>query len=104
VAPLDYNFLRSRAQNRAASSERASTFLEYVGARLKACKRLRIYLTVLNPEDFRKNLEAMLRAFDHFSRKREDAVLVVKVLTASTRFHLFDVLSCSSTTSSPNLN
>jgi glycosyltransferase involved in cell wall biosynthesis len=93
VAPLDYNFLRSRAQNRAASGERASTFLKYIGARLKACEKLRIYLTVLNPEDFRKNLEAMLRAFDHFSRQRDDVVLLVKVLTASSRFHLLDVLS-----------
>jgi len=48
---------------------------------------------VLNPEDFRKNLEAMLRAFDHFSRKREDAILLVKVLTASSRFDLLEVLS-----------
>jgi glycosyltransferase involved in cell wall biosynthesis len=35
----------------------------------------------------------MLRAFDHFSRMRNDAVLVVKVLTAASRFHLLDVLS-----------
>lgn len=93
VAPFDYNFLRSPAQNRAACGERSSTFLEYIGGRLKACERLRIYLTVLNPEDFRKNLEAMLRAFDHFSRRRSDVVLLVKVLTASSRFHLLDVLS-----------
>lgn len=93
VVPLDYNFLRSQAQNRAACGERSITFLEYIGTRLKACAKLRIYLTVLNPEDFRKNLDAMLRAFDHFSRRRDDAVLVVKVLTASSRFHLLDVLS-----------
>ena len=92
VAPLDYNFLRSQAQNRAACGERVSTFLEYIGARIKACKKLRIYLTILNPEDFRKNLDASLRAFDHFSRRRKDAVLVVKVLTAASRFHLLDVL------------
>jgi glycosyltransferase involved in cell wall biosynthesis len=93
VSACDYNFLRSRAQNRAACGERSSTFLEYIGARLKACEKLRVYLTVLNPEDFRKNLEAMLRAFDHFSRRRDDVVLLVKVLTASSRFHLLDVLS-----------
>jgi glycosyltransferase involved in cell wall biosynthesis len=92
VAPLHYNFLRSQAENRAACAERSSTFLEYMGARLKACDELRIYLTVLNPEDFRKNLDAMLRAFDLFSRTRRDAVLVVKVLTAASRFHLLDVL------------
>ena len=93
VAPFDYNFLRTQAQNRAACGERSSTFLEFIGARLKACEKLRIYLTVLNPEDFRKNLDAMLRAFDHFSRGRNDAVLLVKVLTAASRFHLLDVLS-----------
>ena len=93
VAPLNYNFLRSQGQNRAACGERGSTLLDYLSARLKGCENLRIYLTVLNPEDFRKNLEAMLRAFDHFSRQRNDAVLLVKVLTAASRFHLLDVLS-----------
>jgi glycosyltransferase involved in cell wall biosynthesis len=93
VAPLHHNFLLSPAANRAACAEGASTFLEYIGARLKASDKLRIYLTILNPEDFRKNLDAMLRAVYYFSRSCTDVLLIVKVLTSSSRFHLLDVLS-----------
>lgn len=93
VAPLHHNFLQSQAQNRAACAEGGSTFLEYVGVRLKVTGKLRIYITIVNPEDFRKNLDAMLRAFYYFARTRNDVLLVVKILTSSSRFHLLDVLS-----------
>ncbi|MGO9991004.1 MAG: glycosyltransferase [Steroidobacteraceae bacterium] len=93
VAPLYFNFLQTPTQNRAACSEGGATFVEYIGRRLKNYEKLRIYLTILNPEDFRKNLDAMLRAFYYFSRSHKNSLLIVKVLTSSSRFSLLDVLS-----------
>jgi glycosyltransferase involved in cell wall biosynthesis len=93
VAPLHFSFLKSRAQNRAACEERSTTLGQYIKAHSKQNKSVSIYLTILNPEDFRKNLDPMLRAFHHYSQAHPDAILLVKVLTASSRFHLLDVLA-----------
>jgi glycosyltransferase involved in cell wall biosynthesis len=93
VTPLRYNFLLSPEQNKAGSADRTSTLAEYIGNRLQTSKDLRIYLSILNPEDFRKNLDAMLRGFYHFSADRSDALLLVKVLTSASRFELLDVTS-----------
>ena len=93
VAPLRYNFLLSPEQNKARSRDLTSTLAEYIDNRLQVSKDLRIYLTILNPEDFRKNLDAMLRGFHHFSAGRSDVLLLVKVLTSESRFDLLDVTS-----------
>ena len=93
VAPLYHNFLQGKAKNKEVCSEYSSTLIEFMGRRLRENGQTRTYLTILNPEDFRKNLDAMLRAFYYFSRTREDVVLIVKVLTSTSRFPLLDVLA-----------
>ena len=50
-----------------------------------------VFLSVLNPEDFRKNIDAMLRGFHHLRRLHPGAVLIVKMLTSQQRFTLGQV-------------
>ena len=92
VATLAHNFLLSRPANRALCEGRTHTLLEWLAPRLQTA-RPSIYLAVLNPEDFRKNLDPMLRGFAAFAAGREDAVLLVKCLTSASRFPLLDVVS-----------
>jgi glycosyltransferase involved in cell wall biosynthesis len=92
VAPLHHNFLNSKKENAAACAERSSTLGIYLTQHMKDHDAIKIYLTILNPEDSRKNLDAMLRAFDYFAKKLPSAVLLVKVLTSAKRFSLFEVL------------
>ena len=93
VAPLHFNFLRSQSQNRAACRRGLSTLGEWIGRSIEQFDVPRVYLTILNPEDFRKNLDALLRAFYHFSNQHRESILMVKVLTSAARFDLLDVLS-----------
>jgi glycosyltransferase involved in cell wall biosynthesis len=92
IAPLHHNFLNSKQENAAYCAERSSTLGMHLTQHMKDHDAIKIYLTILNPEDSRKNLDAMLRAFDYFSKKVPSAVLLVKVLTSTTRFSLFEVL------------
>ena len=89
VVRLQYNFLLSAAENR----RRCETGLSSLQDWLDQHQNARVYVTILNPEDFRKNLDALLRGFYHFSEHHPDAVLIVKALTSSSRFHLLDVVS-----------
>ncbi len=93
IVPLYYNFLRSHSENRKISAEHRDTLKNYITARLRKNRDLRIYLSILNPEDFRKNLDALIRAFDLFSRDRDDVILILKVVTSSVRFDLLDVVA-----------
>ena len=52
----------------------------------------RIYLSVFNPEDFRKNLDAMVRGFDAFLQHGHDDLLIIKALTGVERFSLEQVV------------
>ncbi len=92
VATLAHNFLLSRPANRALCEERTHTLLEWLAPRLTV-PGAAVYLTVLNPEDFRKNLDGLLRGFAAFSARHPEAVLLVKTLTSPERFGLLDVVS-----------
>ena len=52
-----------------------------------------IHLSILNPEDFRKNLDALLRGFNQFRTDHPDAVLIVKALTSANRYTLPQVVA-----------
>jgi glycosyltransferase involved in cell wall biosynthesis len=93
VVPLNHNFLLSKEQNKESCADLSSTLIEFMARRLRDASPVRVYLTVLNPEDYRKNLDAIIRAFHYFSEIQSDAVLLVKVLTSSTRYSLLDVVS-----------
>lgn len=53
-----------------------------------ACKRPCCFLTVLNPEDLRKNLDAMIRGFHQHRQEFPDSVLLVKLLVPADRMTL----------------
>ena len=55
-------------------------------------RRRRIYLSVFNPEDFRKNLDSMIRGFDAFLQQGHDDLLIIKALTGTERFSLEQVV------------
>ena len=52
----------------------------------------RIYLSVFNPEDFRKNFDSMVRGFDGYLQHGFDDLLIIKALTGSERFSLEQVV------------
>lgn len=54
--------------------------------------RRRIFLSIFNPEDFRKNLDAMVRGFDMFTQGGSNDILIIKALTDSKRFDLHAVV------------
>jgi glycosyltransferase involved in cell wall biosynthesis len=93
VCPLFVNFLMPRALNRDICSARCLSLGEWLARKMARRDRVRLYLTILNPEDFRKNLDAMLRGFYYFACEDPDSVLIVKALTAQSRFSLVDVVS-----------
>lgn len=47
--------------------------------------RIRLYVTVFNPGDFRKNAERMLRGFATFAESHPEAVLLVKLVIDNER-------------------
>jgi glycosyltransferase involved in cell wall biosynthesis len=93
VAPLHYNAFLPREQLKREIAARAVTLAKHIGGRIGRGQSPRIYLSVLNPEDFRKNLDALLRGFHYFSREHSDALLLVKVLTSSSRYDLWDIVA-----------
>ena len=93
AVPLRCSFLRPRERRREEMAEKIGTLATLVGARIGRAPDLRIYLAILNPEDFRKNLDAMLRGFHYFSKGRENVLLLVKTLTSSKRYGLLDVVA-----------
>ncbi len=93
VMPLITNFLLSRQDNARACAARAQAMIDWLAPRLVAVRDPLVYLAVLNPEDFRKNLDALLRGFHHFQQAHEGVCLIVKVLTAADRYTLDQVIS-----------
>jgi glycosyltransferase involved in cell wall biosynthesis len=93
VCPLFVNFLAPRDVNRAVCEARTTVLGEWLARRMAQHDKLRIYLTVLNPEDFRKDLDTMLRGFYYFAAENPGNVLLVKALTARSRFALADVVA-----------
>ncbi len=93
VAPLHYNAFLPAAQLKRTIASGAATLAKSIAARTHGGRHPRIYLSVLNPEDFRKNLDALLRGFYHFSAGRSDVLLLVKVLTSSSRYDLWDIVA-----------
>ena len=93
VVPLCYHFLLSPGENRKLAQAGSNTLLGWIAPWMRKPAGPTIYLSVLNPEDFRKNLDALLRGFHYFSVEHPEALLIVKVLTSATRFHLLDVMS-----------
>lgn len=87
VMPLVAHFLRPAAENARIAAHGAVSLLDVLAPPPGGTPPL-VYLAVLNPEDFRKNLDAMLRGFDHFQQAFGPAVLIVKLLTAASRFPL----------------
>jgi glycosyltransferase involved in cell wall biosynthesis len=47
-----------------------------------------IYITVLNPEDHRKNMNAMFRGFYYYRQQNPNAILLVKLVTDLARYQL----------------
>jgi glycosyltransferase involved in cell wall biosynthesis len=93
VCPLFVNFLIAKNVNRAVCQSRSLSLDDWLAHAAAGRETPRIYLAVLNPEDFRKNLDAMLRGFYYFTTLEPDCVLLVKALTARARFSLADVVA-----------
>jgi glycosyltransferase involved in cell wall biosynthesis len=93
MMPLCCGFLQPRHEIlRAVESSKLSLFDLLVRNRAGR-DTTTVYLTILNPEDFRKNIDPLLRAFTYFSRQNPDAFLLVKVLTSSARYSLGEVIA-----------
>jgi glycosyltransferase involved in cell wall biosynthesis len=47
-----------------------------------------IFISVFNPEDHRKNINAMLRGFYNYQRRNPNAILLIKLVTSLKRHNL----------------
>lgn len=93
VVTLTHNFLLTPPENRMRVERTLRPLAGFLAGHEQDGRSPDIYLTVLNPEDFRKNLDSLLRGFHHFTQTHPHAVLIVKTLTSSSRFHLLDVVA-----------
>ncbi len=93
VMPLVANSLLLAADRARAAAARARSLMDVVAPRLASAEPSLIYLSILNPEDFRKNLDALLRGFHHFATLFPHALLIVKALTSADRFSLERVIA-----------
>ena len=84
--PLFVNFLGS------GSSGRNGYLPLYAAVGAPTPHPRRIYLSVFNPEDFRKNLDSMVRGFNAFLQRGRDDLLIIKALTGAERFSLEQVV------------
>lgn len=89
---LDINFTWPESHHLRVVEATATTLGAWIAAHGGA-RRPVIFLCVLNPEDFRKNLDALIRGFHHFRRNHPRTVLVVKLLTSGSRFSLAEAAS-----------
>ena len=87
LMPLVANFLRPHGDMAQMAANGAVSLIDVL-APPAADAASPVYLSVLNPEDFRKNLDGLLRGFHHFQQVVPRAVLVVKLLTSASRFPL----------------
>ncbi|HEV2169727.1 MAG TPA: glycosyltransferase [Candidatus Binatus sp.] len=93
VCPLFVNFLAGKSVSRAVCEARSVLLGDWLARKRTRGGKLRIYLTILNPEDFRKDLDAMLRGFYYFAAAHPGNVLLVKAVTSQSRFSLPDVVA-----------
>ena len=93
VMPLIANFLLPRQDNARACAARAQAMMDWLAPRLATVRDPLVYLAVLNPEDFRKNLDALLRGFYYFQQANKGVCLIVKVLTSADRYALEEIIS-----------
>lgn len=73
---LNMSHLRSPESNLLANKN--TTRPLYQQPALQGLASKKVYLSILNPGDERKNLNAMLKAFGGFSKKNADAILIIK--------------------------
>ena len=82
VFPLNVNPEWRICDTVAAHKFGARPLLEWIKPRSSTAK---VFLSVLNPEDDRKNIHAMLAAFTKFSQRNPDVILIVKLVTTLDR-------------------
>lgn len=87
--PFQVNFLGSHGIRKGDTYKPLFSTLVERGS----SSRKTVYLSVFNPEDFRKNLDALVRGFDLFQQRHGQAVLLIKALTSAERFSLDQVVS-----------
>ena len=85
VMPLRYNFLMSNFDNARAVAAQSRSLMDWLYPKSARPSEPIIYLAVLNPDDFRKNIDSLLRGFHYFQRSHPRAVLIIKALTAPDR-------------------
>ncbi len=73
---LNMSHLRSPESNILANKH--TTRPLYQQPVLQGLPAKKVYLSILNPGDERKNLNAMLKSFGGFSKKNPDAILIIK--------------------------
>ena len=92
VCPLFVNFQMSFEANRDICASRTLSLGEWLAGKMARHNPVRIYLTIFNPGDFRKNTDEMLRGFYYFAAAHPDSVLIVKALTSQSQFSLGQVV------------
>lgn len=80
--PLSFDFSMPQSHNEARMSMLSSSFSEHYGS-LSHSSKLRTYLTIVNPGDSRKNVEATILAFAQFAQRYPNNLLVVKLVSAA---------------------
>jgi glycosyltransferase involved in cell wall biosynthesis len=85
---LNINFAWPDDHQDRQTAATATTLGAWFAAHSRPQRKPLVFLSVLNPEDFRKNLDAMLRGFHYVRQQYSHALLIVKVLTARSRFSL----------------
>ena len=93
VAPLHVNFLLPPSIGAAICRAGEMSLGEWLGETLRRKPDVKIYLSIFNPEDFRKNVDALIRGFVLFAERNPGCVLIVKVLTSAARFKLGEAIA-----------
>jgi glycosyltransferase involved in cell wall biosynthesis len=91
AATLNINFAWPEPHQNLQSAAMATSLGQWIADHTTGRRAPTIFLSVLNPEDFRKNLDAMLRGFHHIRQRHPQALLIVKALTSRNRFDLGQV-------------
>jgi hypothetical protein len=90
VAPLLINAVTPRKTRSRDAALRTVPMLDWLVQHRQANVTLDVYLTILNPQDHRKSLDSILRAFDYFTGDNRQSVLIVKLVTSKSRVTLAD--------------
>ncbi len=92
VCPVFINYLLPDTTAERICAARQTSLRRWLAGRLQINPGARIYLAVLNPEDFRKNIGPMVRGFHYFSQQAPGSVLIIKALTSASRYSLPQVV------------